>query len=244
MNNLLFDQSLPSVDDILKRHPEYFEQALASKEAAAFIDSTPAALAQMRGRGTGPTYRRLSTTTPLDSRSRPRGPIRYIRRDLIEWLRKQSVPESALTGWPGPVGAAPIETRAQGIFDFAEVGRRAFIQPVRTGGKNTHIADLVAWYPDDPSRWWTRLYTGTPLGIDQLDRAELLGKPLAIRRTPLSWLQAGGNGVVITSWAMSASTLRSCPTLDCENESNAAEVSECLRTPVRMPKIRYPRRAA
>ena len=89
MNIFLLDQSLPTVDSIIKRHPDYFEQALASKEAAAFLDSTPAALAQMRSRGTGPTYRRLSTTTPMDSRSRPRGPIRYIRRDLIEWLRKQ-----------------------------------------------------------------------------------------------------------------------------------------------------------
>ena len=81
--------SLPSFDEILKRHPDYFEQALTSKGAAAAIDSTPAALAQMRSRGTGPKYRRLPTTTSMDSCSRPRGPIRYVRRDLIEWLRDQ-----------------------------------------------------------------------------------------------------------------------------------------------------------
>jgi hypothetical protein len=89
MNTFSADPTLPSFDEILKRHPDYFEQALTSKEAAAAIDSTPAALAQMRSRGTGPKYRRLPTTTSVDSRCRPRGPIRYVRRNLIEWLRDQ-----------------------------------------------------------------------------------------------------------------------------------------------------------
>ncbi len=89
MDPKLLNQPLPPFDDILKRYPDYFEQALASKEAAVFIDSTPAAMAQMRSRGTGPRYCRLPTTTTVDCRSRPRGPIRYIRRDLIEWLQSQ-----------------------------------------------------------------------------------------------------------------------------------------------------------
>ena len=82
-------KSLPTFDEILTQYPDYFEQALTAKEADALIDSTPAALAQMRSRGTGPHYRRLPTTKSMDSRDRPRGPIRYIRRDLIEWVRKQ-----------------------------------------------------------------------------------------------------------------------------------------------------------
>lgn len=89
MNTPLIDQPIPTFDAILKSHPDFFEQALTSKETAALIDCTTAALAQMRGRGTGPTYQRLHTTTPKDKRSRPRGPIRYIRRDVIEWLRSQ-----------------------------------------------------------------------------------------------------------------------------------------------------------
>ena len=83
------NQPLPTFDEILKRHPDYFEQALTAKAAAALIDSTPAALAQMRSRGSGPKYRRLPTTTSVDIRHRPRGPIRYVRRDLIEWLYQQ-----------------------------------------------------------------------------------------------------------------------------------------------------------
>jgi len=89
MYNSFIHNTIPSFDEILKRNPDYFEQALTSKEAAALIDSTPAALAQMRSRGTGPDYLRLPTTTSLDRRNRPRGPIRYVRRDVIQWLYKQ-----------------------------------------------------------------------------------------------------------------------------------------------------------
>ena len=82
-------QPLPTFDEILKRYPDFFEQALTPKAAAAEIDSTPAAMAQMRSRGTGPKYRRLPTTTSVDKRYRPRGPIRYLRRHVIEWLYQQ-----------------------------------------------------------------------------------------------------------------------------------------------------------
>lgn len=89
MQNPFIQHIIPSFDEILKRNPEYFEQALTAKEAAGLLDSTTSALAQMRSRGNGPEYLRLPTTTSLDCRSRPRGPVRYIRRDLIEWLQKQ-----------------------------------------------------------------------------------------------------------------------------------------------------------
>ena len=74
-------QSLPPFEEILKRYPDFFEQGLTAKEAAALIDTTPAALAQMRTRSTGPPYHRLPTITSTDRRDRPRGPIRYIRRE-------------------------------------------------------------------------------------------------------------------------------------------------------------------
>jgi len=89
MNAVHYFKNLPSIDEILKRQPDYFDQALTSKEAAVFLDSTPAALAQMRVRNTGPIYHRLPTTTKQDIRQRPRGPIRYTRRHLIDWLRNQ-----------------------------------------------------------------------------------------------------------------------------------------------------------
>ena len=51
------------------------------------MDTTVAALAQMRTRGGGPHYIRVARH--IDSRGYVRGPIRYTRRDLIEWLRER-----------------------------------------------------------------------------------------------------------------------------------------------------------
>jgi hypothetical protein len=78
---------LPSVEVLLKSHPDFFDTAITPGEAAALIGSTVAALAQMRTRGGGPPYTRISSHT--DSRGYVRGPIRYTRRALIEWLQER-----------------------------------------------------------------------------------------------------------------------------------------------------------
>lgn len=83
------DTLLPTFVELLKKNPGFFDEGLTAKEAARLIDSTPAALAQMRCRSTGPAYHRLPTDAPIDRRDRPRGPIRYMRRDVIEWLYAQ-----------------------------------------------------------------------------------------------------------------------------------------------------------
>lgn len=160
------------------------------------------------------------------------------------WLRSQGVPEIALHMWPGPVGVAPIETHPPGCFDFAEHGRPAYIQPVLIGPAFSDIVDLIAWHPDDPGRWWTRLYSGLPLGVDQLDVAEILGEPLAIRRAPLSWLQSGGDGVVVTDWPMTAPALRCVPTLIAEDAAHGHEIERHLRIIADAPEIRVARKEA
>ena len=129
------------------------------------------------------------------------------------WLQRQGVPEITLQMWPGPVGVAAIETRPLGLFDFAEHGRRAFIQPVLSGPAFSDILDLIAWYPDNPGRCWTRLYTGVPLGVDQLDHAEIEGEPLLLHASPLDWLRARGEGVCVLDWKISAPALRCVPVL-------------------------------
>jgi len=160
------------------------------------------------------------------------------------WLRRQGVPEFAIDLWPGPVGVAAIETHPLGLFDFAEHGRRAFIQPVLSGGKFTDIVDLIAWFSDNPGRWWTHCYSGVPLGIDQLDRAEIEGEPLLLQPTPLDWLCGGGNGIVVTDWAMSAPVLRCVPTLITEGTEHGSEVQRRLANVMAVPEIRVYRKVA
>jgi|APSaa5957512535_1039671.scaffolds.fasta_scaffold173135_1 hypothetical protein len=84
---------LPTVEVLLKSHPDFFDEAIAPSGAAEFIGSTVAALAQMRTRGGGPLYIRTSSHT--DSRGFVRGPIRYTRRDLISWLHDRRYANTA-----------------------------------------------------------------------------------------------------------------------------------------------------
>ena len=170
--------------------------------------------------------------------------LRGLDRQARAWLAKR-LPELIIDEPPGPVGVAEIEIQALGTFEFMDGGRRAFIQPVLVGGPYTDIVDLVAWRPDDPGQWWTQQYSGTPLGVDQLDRAEILGEPLAIRRTPLSLLQAGGRGIVVNDWAMTSPMLRCVPTLICEDDSHAAEIHRRLSSsPLFVPELRVFNRKA
>lgn len=83
--NTLIQAELPTVEALLKTKPDFFDEAITPVDAAGFVGSTVAALAQMRTRGGGPPYIRIATHT--DSRGFVRGPIRYTRRELLEWLR-------------------------------------------------------------------------------------------------------------------------------------------------------------
>ncbi len=155
------------------------------------------------------------------------------------WLRRQGVADTATWLWPGPVRTAQVETHPMGMFDFIETGPRAFVHPILTGPAFSDMADLVAWFPNDPSTWWTRRYTGLPLGADQLDRAEIEGLPIMLRQTPLDWLRAGGNGAVITDWTLTAPQLRTIPTIITADDVFGLEVRRRLTAPVHTsPEIR------
>jgi hypothetical protein len=158
------------------------------------------------------------------------------------WLEAQGIRPGCLEVLPcGPVIVSKIETFEPGIFEFSESGPRAFIHPIWDG---PFLADLIAWRPADPATFWTRLYSGTPLGIENLSRAEIYGEPLRIWRSPLGWIRSGGEGAFITDWPMSAPALRCVGALDCEGAAHSAEVHDRLRNPQTLPEIRHPMEAA
>lgn len=161
------------------------------------------------------------------------------------WLRREGVPEMVKWMWPGPLAVTRIETGGD-LFWPDPDGRPAIIQPVwRAGPFESDPFDLVAWRPSDPTKWWTRRYMGFPLGLDQLDIAEIMGTPLMLRRSPLSWLKSNCDGCCILDWTMSVAALRSCPVLICEDDDHAAEVVERFAVPqLSIPEIRLIRRAA
>ncbi len=84
-------------------------------------------------------------------------------------------------------------------------GAPAFVSPVWAGAapsiyssvETPVLIDMIAWRPDDPTRWWYRTGEGAVLGTDNLDLAHAEGWPICLARSPLEWLQADCRGAVL-----------------------------------------------
>jgi hypothetical protein len=112
-------------------------------------------------------------------------------------LRAAGVPDRAFS--QHMVGMAPVETHRGGLFDIADDGALAVLLPVgEWDGLNWILDDIVAFYPDQPDRWWLRRGAVQILGSGNI-RPEAVF-PLALHDTPLSWLQAGASGVCVIDW--------------------------------------------
>ena len=97
-------------------------------------------------------------------------------------------------------------TTAGRAFDFAHDGIPAVIQPVWRGPApsiyqgvlHPVLADLLAWRPAEPGRWWYRWGCDTPaLGDEYVDDAHQHHHPLICHLTPLEWLRSGCRGTVL-----------------------------------------------
>lgn len=97
-------------------------------------------------------------------------------------------------------------TTAGRAFDFDPAGIPSIIQPVWRGPapsiyqgvEHPILADLIAWRPTEPARWWYRWRCDTPvLGDEYLDDAHRHHHPLICHLTPLDWLQNGCVGCVL-----------------------------------------------
>ncbi len=66
-----------------------------------------------------------------------------------------------------------------------------------------NIVDLVAWYPEDPGRWWLRRGTETlVIGVRELRIAAYFNDPIMLHETPEAWAIAVGRGVCVLNWDM------------------------------------------
>lgn len=90
-------------------------------------------------------------------------------------------------------GAACIEAHGNRFYEPVQDGKPAIILPIFDSDE---LVDLLAFDPREPERWLLRL-GGEPLLGRYALSDQLLGKPLHVYRTPLSWLKAGCDGVVI-----------------------------------------------
>jgi hypothetical protein len=100
------------------------------------------------------------------------------------------------------------------------------------------IVDLVAWHPERPDHWALRVGAAEWLGC--IDPQYLEPEPVPIRRSVLSWFQAGCTGLVL----LSRSPLDQYRILmDCrgdiiaEDAAHRAELRRALQRPFRAPRI-------
>jgi len=111
------------------------------------------------------------------------------------------------TGLPGIATVRPTDV---GKFDFASAKAEVVIIPVYDCIPGTldanlerhveHLVDLVAVDIDHPDRFQRRRGHAPVLGSAYLEIAGDEGAPVPVFRNPLTWLQSGGNGVVVLEW--------------------------------------------
>ena len=141
-----------------------------------------------------------SLTTELALTQDPLGPEWYAR------FRKLGIPDRVIFGVRPLIGVGRIVTHSSGLFEFHEDGELAIIvaegEPVVPGWADVY--DLAAFVPSKPDRWWLRLGQVDLLGAYSMTPWRL--SPTTIQETPLSWLQAGADGVCILDWKLDPRT--------------------------------------
>lgn len=107
--------------------------------------------------------------------------------------------------WHGPMRFGVSAITADDTHYQPSEGRgMAFIMPLiplvapwEAGFPVTDVGDLIAWLPHDPSRWWRRRGLLPLLNPCAVERAGFMREALRVWSTPLAWLRAGGDGIVI-----------------------------------------------
>ncbi len=137
-----------------------------------------------------------SLTTELAHTQDTLGPEWYAR------FCELGIPNRVTFGVRPLVGIGHIVPHSSGLFEFHDDGDLGLIVP--EGEPEVPgwawIDDLIAFMPDNPSRWWRRRGEVDLLGAANITPWRL--SPLVIYETPLSWLQAGADGICVVDWAI------------------------------------------
>ena len=126
---------------------------------------------------------------------------------VLARFRQWGIPPRIMYGPRHHVGVAKIVTSSDGFFEFHEDGRWALIVPEgvpEVPGWDS-IEDLVAFFPDEPGRWWRRRGEATFLSAYNQSPWQL--SSLTVHEQPLTWLQAGCTGICILNWGFDPNTL-------------------------------------
>ena len=147
----------------------------------------------------------------------------YPNEAEILWLFDQNVPDTAIL-LPTPIRAANVVFLDGNTFDFDSGGVRSFIF------KQLDSDDLVAW---DPKRNALATWRGDAFALGQeavFNPATYFdGGALHVHETPLQWLQADRQGIVILRHDLSHAYLAHCQRLACSDTGFAKKVKAWLQ---------------
>lgn len=168
------------------------------------------------------------------------------RAELIE----AGIPPDILNRYP-LIGIIRMRITS-GLWEPEQDGRPAFVTPVLIADpvspETPHplvyarhlgdVVDLVAWHPRHPEHWALRVGTATWLGC--IEPQYLAPDPVAIRRSPFSWLRARCDGLAILSSdpADAYRLLSGCYEIVAEDNQHAIELRKLVRRPWPLPPIK------
>jgi hypothetical protein len=168
-------------------------------------------------------------------------------------LAKLGIPQHMLD----MVGAARVDLFSGGKLyqPLEDIGDRVFIIGVRVGDPISPehprpdevaycgiLIDLLAWHPDVPERWATRLDLATWLGA--IPPQYMQPPKVLVHRTPLAWLQSGGRGLcILTREPREAQSLLLSLRggIIPENDGHGRKLKRLLERPFPIPPIHIPR---
>jgi hypothetical protein len=170
------------------------------------------------------------------------------RPELTEYKRRHRLNDRAIEAFAGVLGICPI-TLSGPCFDFDDEGQlAAIIEAIDPRGGELDVVDLVAWPLDRPDHFATALGRAVGLGIDLPSNPApfYCGRPLRAFRTPLAWLQAGCQGVVILNPSRARDWLPDAlGRIAGEDEAHARAIGRLLHPFFENERVVYPvRRAA
>lgn len=99
---------------------------------------------------------------------------------------------------PMPLGGARgIVSKTRGTWQPGEPKRDEWLETLplfdRVGNALV-VVDILAWYPGEPGKWWSRTGAVPVLSEHRLAAALAARKPVRVYRTPSVWNEAGGGG--------------------------------------------------
>jgi hypothetical protein len=104
------------------------------------------------------------------------------------------------------VGTVEAMTHTDGYYEPFSLGRRLYVVPAiplcsifdpEFDGNAPPIGDLIAFDLAEPNRFWVRTGAASFINPYAFAHASLYRVPLPVWSSPLAWLRAGGDGVVI-----------------------------------------------